>query len=183
MRFKAKHSFFEKVVHDVHNFKNILVTLATKHQLTMAYYFDGPSFSPPLHVEKLKVVKINTLNAVIKSEVQKKKTFPHNDMVSLASSVNFQGIHYKGGMVLSAGECSGLPEFHKIMHILVDCSKVFFLCQKLSAWYIEQYRCFEIVERTAFTVLEPEDLNDHYPLTAYMVGGKMLLVLKRFLLH
>lgn len=36
MRFEAKHSFFKKVVHDTHNWKNILLTLFSKHQQMMA---------------------------------------------------------------------------------------------------------------------------------------------------
>ncbi len=36
MRFEAKHSFFKRVVHNMHNFKNILQTLSTQHQLMVA---------------------------------------------------------------------------------------------------------------------------------------------------
>lgn len=38
IRFEAKHSFFKKVVRDANNFKNILLTLASRHQLMLAYY-------------------------------------------------------------------------------------------------------------------------------------------------
>lgn len=48
VRFEAKHSCFKRVVHDVQNFKNILLTLATKHQLTLAYYLDLPSLRSSL---------------------------------------------------------------------------------------------------------------------------------------
>lgn len=39
-RFEAKHSFFKKVVRDVNNFKNILMTLSLRHELMVAYYLD-----------------------------------------------------------------------------------------------------------------------------------------------
>lgn len=32
IRFESKHNFFKKVVHDVLSFKNVLLTLSTKHQ-------------------------------------------------------------------------------------------------------------------------------------------------------
>ena len=41
MRCESKHSFFKKVVHDIHNFKNVLLTLSSKHQQMMAYHLDG----------------------------------------------------------------------------------------------------------------------------------------------
>ncbi len=43
MRYESKHNFFKRVVHDVVNFKNILLTVATQHQQMMAYYLDGKS--------------------------------------------------------------------------------------------------------------------------------------------
>lgn len=159
MSFDVNHSFFFlNVGHNVHNFKNILVTLAKKHQLTMAYYLVGPRlFTSPLQVQNLRVVKTSTLVATVKNELQ--RTYSHREIVSLASSVQFQGTHYKEGMVLSSEECSDLPEFHRIRHILVDPSKVCFLCQNLSSWYIEHYSYYEIIETTTFTMLEPGDLN------------------------
>ena len=39
MRFESKHSYFKQIVPVVKNFKNLNVTLATRHQLHQAYYF------------------------------------------------------------------------------------------------------------------------------------------------
>lgn len=71
MSFDVNHSFFFlNVGHNVHNFKNILVTLAKKHQLTMAYYLVGPRlFTSPLQVQNLRVVKTSTLVATVKNEL------------------------------------------------------------------------------------------------------------------
>lgn len=53
MRFEAKHSYFKKVVHDTQNFKNVLLTLSTKHQQMMAYYMDAEDlFKQTVYVEK-----------------------------------------------------------------------------------------------------------------------------------
>lgn len=40
MRFEAKHSFFCQVVCHTRCFKNILLSLAVKHQFMMAYYLE-----------------------------------------------------------------------------------------------------------------------------------------------
>lgn len=50
-RFEAKHSFFKKVVRDVNKFKNILFTLASQHQLLLAYHLKSSCiFKPALEV-------------------------------------------------------------------------------------------------------------------------------------
>lgn len=82
MRFEAKHNFFKKVVHDTHNWKNVLLTLSTKHQQMMAYHLDsGNLFKPKLYVENVKVVRVSELDPSLKCEIQKK--YPHQDSVSL----------------------------------------------------------------------------------------------------
>ena len=47
MRFEGKHRFFKRVIHNTHNFKNVLKTLATRHQHMMAYHFSAPAFFRP----------------------------------------------------------------------------------------------------------------------------------------
>lgn len=52
IRFEAKHSFFKKVVRDVNNFKNILLTLSLRHQLMLAYHLDMTTlFKPRVEVK------------------------------------------------------------------------------------------------------------------------------------
>lgn len=182
MRFEAKHSYFKGVVSDVHNFKNIPLTLATKHQLMMGHFLNGPSlFSLPLSVQNVKTVRTCTLEVLQKVALQKK--YPHKEVLSFASDVHLHGIHFSEGMIVSSGQCSGLPEFFRILSVLVNANKVSFLCKRLSAWYIEHYRCYEVSETSTIEILEPEDLNDHQPLTSYAVQGKNMIALKRFLLH
>lgn len=181
-RFEAKHSYFKGVVRDVHNFKNIPLTLATKHQLMMAHYLNGPSlFSSPLSVQKVKTVRTCTLEELQKTAVRKK--YPHKEVLSLASDVHLHGIHFSEGMILSSGQCSGLPDFFRILSVLANANKVAFLCKRLSSWYIEHYRRYEFSETSAIEILEPDDLNDPHPLTSYTVQGRNMIALKRFLLH
>ena len=47
MRFDGKHRFFKRVVHDTQNFKNVLKTLANRHQHMVAYYLSAPTFFKP----------------------------------------------------------------------------------------------------------------------------------------
>lgn len=38
MRFEANHSFFKQVARHINNFRNVLLTLSTRHQMMMAYH-------------------------------------------------------------------------------------------------------------------------------------------------
>lgn len=68
--------------------------------------------------------------------------------------------------------------------MVVD-NSVSFISIKLSSWYLEHYRFFELVEniRPEIEILDPESLNDLGPLQAYKVAGKLMVPLKVFLLH
>lgn len=50
---------------------------------------------------------------------------------------------------------------------------------------MEHYRSYELLERiyADIEILDPEALNDYHRLTAYTVGGKVLVTLKTCLLH
>ena len=54
-----------------------------------------------------------------------------------------------------------------------------FICKILSSWYIEfvEPHCAEIV------ALDPDVLTDYRPLTAYKVGGKLMVTTRSFILH
>ncbi|XP_049450794.1 uncharacterized protein LOC125900072 [Epinephelus fuscoguttatus] len=67
IRFEAKHSFFKKVVHNTGNFKNVLHTLATRHQLMLAYYLEMPTiFKPSIETGRVSVVSVGILDAAVR---------------------------------------------------------------------------------------------------------------------
>ena len=102
MRFEAKHSFFKKVIHDTHNWKNVLLTLSSKHQQMMAYHLDNENLlKTKLYVEKVKVIRVSELDPLLKCAIQKK--YPHLDSVSLSKSVHLHGTQYAEGMIYLQG--------------------------------------------------------------------------------
>ena len=58
------------------------------------------------------------------------------------------------------------------------------MVEKLSSWYVEHLRAYEIVESTYsdVAIVNPQDLNDFFPLANYRVGEKLMVLAKRFLL-
>lgn len=184
IRFEAKHSCFKRVIHDVRNFKNILLTLATKHQLTLAYCLDQPSlFKPDLEVGHVAFVSVDTLEHSMKQAIEDK--FANITTVSLASHASLHGTKYAEGMFLSVGHTSGMPDFAKLVKILIVSNRVSFIIEPYIAWPIEHLRCYELEKSLApeLKVVEPHELNGHHPLNPYMRAGKLMVVPKTNLIY
>lgn len=184
MRFESKHSFFKKTVHDIQNFKNVLLTLSSKHQEMMACHFDSQSlFKPMLHVEKITNIRPSAFDFPLRMVIN--RHYPHIETLPLSKDIHLYGTRYTEGMILSAGHNSGLPIFYTIVNIVITTDKVAFVCKKLSSWYLEHFRSFEVVEDiyTEPQIFALEDLNHHLPLVAYTVAEKNLVTPKVCLIH
>lgn len=99
MFFEGKHKFFKRVIRDVHNFKNVALTLAVKHQKMMAYYLDTSSFFKP----SIEMDKVTTASITFYPEnVQQVfcQGVPQLTSVLVASSVYVDGIRYCSDMVV-----------------------------------------------------------------------------------
>lgn len=83
-------------------------------------------------------------------------------------------------------ECSTseLPDFCKILHVLLVCNKLFFVLKPFSAWY-SIWNTWDVTKlrETQLMVAEPEDLNHYIPLSAYTVQGRGVVSPKMFLVH
>lgn len=58
MRFEGKHTFSKKAVHDTCSFKSVARTLALRHQKTMAFHLDSPTFFK--QIEKVRSVIVTS---------------------------------------------------------------------------------------------------------------------------
>lgn len=118
IRFEAKHFFFKKVVRDANNFKNILLTLASRHQLMLAHYLSMPSIFK-LEIEAAKVCDmcVQVLDVVLRQAILKR--FSNVETVGLTPHIILNGIKYSKGMILSAGSTSRLPDFLNILEICI----------------------------------------------------------------
>lgn len=101
------------------NFKNVAMTLATKHQNAVGYHLDCASFFRP-SVEMAKVTPILLTSFPLNVKRIITQYITNSGPVLDASSVSIYGIKYHQGVILSTGSCSGLPDFAQI-------EKIFFL--------------------------------------------------------
>ncbi|XP_059195792.1 uncharacterized protein LOC131976674 [Centropristis striata] len=158
MRFEGKHRFFKRVIHDTHNFKNVLKPLATRHQHMMAYHLSAPLFFRP-HTQASSVtsVQVAMLPKVAKEYIET-KTDSQN--IYSTSKVSINGTEYANGMFVSAGHTGGLPKFSRIEQILLVNNSAYFLCRNYESWYSEHLRSFELTSLDNFSVHQLSELND-----------------------
>lgn len=180
MRFEAKHSFFKQVARYTNCFKNILLSLAVKHQLMISHHYHSSlTTKTALEVTSVSNVPLDVVREDIKRVVQQK--YPHLRTVPLSKRASYYGTNYMVGMILTAGSAGGLPDFVEIVHLVIMQDKLSFIVRRLSAWYTEHLRSFELVPSVnELEFLDFSELSDYYPLASYMVGGKNMVTLKRF---
>ena len=78
-----------------------------------------------LHVEKVTQIETTSLEPILRTVIERK--YPYLETVSLSKYIYLHGTRYAVGMVISAGHCSGLPDFYKIVNIIVNPEKVSFV--------------------------------------------------------
>lgn len=183
MRFEGKHKFFKKAIRNAQNFKNVAMTLATKHQKAVSYHLDCSAFFKP-SVEMTRVTPV--LIASFPLNVQRVLTqdFAKIDSVLVVSSVCIDGIMYHPGMILCFGSCSGLTKFAQIEKIVAANTEIMFICHKMTAWYSEHLRSYQLLcgDTPSTHVVKISGLNDILPLSAYRVQGKLVVTLKRYVI-
>lgn len=104
--------------------------------------------------------------------------------VFVASSICLDGVTYKADMVVSAGSCSGLPEFRQITQIVAVHTEIMFVCRVMSAWYNEHLRSYEVCYSVTppLCVVPLSELNNVFLLSDYRISGKLMVTLKRYIL-
>lgn len=92
--FEAKHSFFKKVVRYTNCFKNVPLSLASKHQMMIAYYLSSPCLSKSdTEVSALSTLPVDLLKEEIAQDIRQK--FSDADEVHLAQCVTIKGVTYR----------------------------------------------------------------------------------------
>ena len=100
------------IVRHTGNFKNIILSLATKHQLMIAHYFYSRTHLPALSVTS---VPLDVLHANVPLSVR--SLYLGQFHVQLANTVTFQRTRYSKGMIVAYGCTAGFPDFVEIMRV------------------------------------------------------------------
>lgn len=182
IRFEAKHSFFKRVVRHTRCFKNVLLSLAERHQFAMAHQLYICSIpKSPLQVTHGSSVPLDVLKEDIAFAIRQK--YSDLDSVSLTQNASYNGFHYRNGMIVPHGSLAGMPEFAEIIQMVDVQNTLFFVIKKLAAWLWEHYRAYELktCPTKEIKLIHPNEPSDPYPLVDYTVGGMRLITLKRYI--
>lgn len=177
MRFEAKHSQLKRIVRHTGNFRNILLSLATKHQLLISHHLHSTTLLPALSVARVTSVPVEVLHANVQESIR--HLSPSQYQVQLADSVTYQGTRYSKDMIVAYGSTAGLPDFAVILQIALIGETVYFIVRTQISWYDEHYRGYYLEKTDHITLVEQQHLTDVCPLSAYIVAGKLMVTLKR----
>ena len=96
LRFEAKHVFFKTAQRVSHNFKNIPLTLAKKHQICFANnLLNSNLLNKSFLVSKGQDVTFSELNQSIKLRLSNLLEVVDHDFITIAESIQHYGIVYK----------------------------------------------------------------------------------------
>ncbi|KAK0151756.1 hypothetical protein N1851_006856 [Merluccius polli] len=92
MRFEGKHCFFKRIVHDTQHIKNVLKTLANRHQHILAYYLSALTFfKPHQQTSNVSSVMLSVLPDDAKAYIEQIRD---SNMIYSTSKVNIDGTDY-----------------------------------------------------------------------------------------
>lgn len=135
--FRPPVSFFKQVARHTHCFKNIINTLARKHQLMVVQFMQSSQFDElPVEVTCTSAVLVDVLHEDIAHTSNQR--YPDTSAIKLAQTVFSNGIKYTKGMITVHGRNSGLPDFAEIVEICVLKDEIAFY-GKTGSWYNEHY--------------------------------------------
>ncbi|CAL9691333.1 unnamed protein product [Knipowitschia caucasica] len=180
MRFEAKHRFFKRIVRQTGCFRNILMTMAKKHQAMIAYHtHDCNNQRPALSLSKKTDIPVDLLKDSIRESFARK--FPGEDLVTMTNKATILGTDYNVGMLLPFGSTGGLPDFGEIQQIIVVKETPVFVLKLLSGWYCEHLRSFRLEPTGETEIMKHSELKETYPLAAYNTADGCVVSLKHFI--
>lgn len=148
--------------------------------MMMSYHLHADALKPALCVSKVTSIPLTLLNEEIQESF--KKVYPTQTTVEMTNALSYHGTRYAVGMILPHGSTSGLPDFVEISQIVIVGSDLNFIVKVLNCWYYEHFRGFVLEHSGKVTLLHIQQLSDTCPLTAYCVGGKRMVSLKRHII-
>ncbi|KAK2843712.1 hypothetical protein Q7C36_011927 [Tachysurus vachellii] len=164
MRFEAKHRVFKSTLK---NFKNITVSLAKKHQMSIAPNWET---SPLNHVEYGPLKTFNVDNEENGEMFAQALPDVAKDIFS-TNWVKISGVEYRAGLVICSGTEQEMPVFCRIKKMLLVNSVIYFIVNKLMVDHFSEhfhaYNVFEsdekdVIKADCLQIYKPFDLQSAY---------------------
>ena len=181
MRCESKHSYFKRCVRYSPNFKNVLLSLSTRHQMFQAYLGTGQFYGTYIELTKSIPFHKDAYSDIVQDAISK-MGFQSNENLNVSHNVKIGGMNYKQGsiVVLDIGKHVFSYEFGKIMFCLSKKDNIFIVTKRMNSKYNSNLRAYEIEDHMTSTVActSIRNLLDHHPLPIYVINGYSFVKLK-----
>lgn len=188
MRFEGKHAFFKG--QKLTNFKNLPKTLSMRHQLWTAYEmstctgeFTGKYFDRGIDRTEGEIISAQSAPFVVQ-QVFDKEGVTDSDWYRAGKAVKCGFTYTSGTILLLAESAEEMPCFAEVCDVFCfRCEKVIFTVEKLTTvgWRPE-FNSYHVEGSNTLETVDLDMLKEPWPLPAYMVNGKKLVV-NRFSLY
>lgn len=176
LRFESKHTYFKQCARKLHNFKNVCLTLAERHQLLQVYLNGGNLFPPDVLVEKAAAFFPKDYNDSIKESVLSYDFGPENTLIAHEATV--KGTKYKKNMHVVIDESFEGLLIGKIIVVLIhNNSAVYFITEKCKALLLHDVGIYGLTPvQGCYCCVKQDDLVDYYPLPEYAFCDMSVIV-------
>lgn len=166
MRFEAKHRVFKSTLK---NFKNITVSLAKKHQMSIASNWET---SPLNHVEYGPLKTFNVDNEENGEMFAQALPAEAKDIFS-TNWVKISGVEYRAGLVICSGTEQEMPVFCRIKKMLLVNSVIYFIVNKLMVdHFSEHFHAYNVFESDEKDVMKADCLQIYKPFDLQSAYGE-----------
>ncbi len=181
MRFEAKHAYFKKLVRVINNFKNLLSTLAERHQQYQAYLtITEFGRSETFKTSKCTAIIVDNLSEQLRNLLSESGVNIQNS-IHECQFVVIRGIRYCVQMLVVISFSSMGPVFGKITSIYMQDTQPRLLLRVCCCEWEPHFSAYRITFTADFKVVNFSNLFDYYPLSVYERNGGKFVTLKHFL--
>ncbi|XP_034238378.1 uncharacterized protein LOC117643547 [Thrips palmi] len=183
LRFESKHSFFCRAAKACKQFKNILFSLAVRHELHQAYVRTGSAKFAVLQFKKTREYLCESYSTEIQNAI---RAAGLDFALNVCMKVIFKGTKFcKGQMIALEQSCYQVDlVFGRINFILLTPDeKLFFLVEVYKSQFKPHIRAYSLLFNTdpQYKCVSYDSLLSYYPLHNYVVHGQSYVKLKHAL--
>ncbi|PIK54459.1 hypothetical protein BSL78_08672 [Apostichopus japonicus] len=177
IRFEGKHKLFKQFANICNNFQNISKTLATKYQLAQCYDFliEKSIDSEDVILSKEVITTIGNLE--YSEKVAARLSCGMEDEIVVAGVAELHGYEFRESATVVMIWTEEGPTFGEVVCVLVRQKSVFLVLKPLKTLYYERHLQAYAVQHgvgTDVEIMQPCDLFDYRPLTAFQLPSQQL---------
>nr|XP_054760174.1 uncharacterized protein LOC129266356 [Lytechinus pictus] len=181
MRFESKHQYFKNLSSVVRNFRNVALTLTTRHQSLQCWQMNAGSFfqqqeSALSNCRQISVLKLPRALQRVLTEM----SLVHEGNLWKTNSVQVNSMTYQDDDVIIIDiKHEEIPVFGKVKHIL-QCDTHWYICIKEfdTCRFNRHLHAYEIGVTERWSVMKAGPRRDFQSLSLYEIDDKCMVSLK-----